>query len=136
MARVTTDDLFQIQELFDEICSLLKEAVISLDGIFLNANPGFDSENFRQACQKENIIPNVKANPRNTCLKGEIAYENGTHIFDDELYKDRSVTEHSNAWIDGFKDLLVRFEFSTKNWMTLHFMAFLVIFLRKINKKK
>lgn len=129
-------DLFQIQELFDEICSLLKEAEINLDGLFLNADPGFDSDSFRQACEKENIIPNVKANPRNTSEKEAMPYENGTHIFDDELYKDRSVIEHSNAWIDGFKALLVRFEFSTRNWMALHFMAFLVIFLRKINKKK
>jgi transposase len=128
-------DLFQIRELFNEICSLLKEAGINLDGIFLNADPGFDSENFHQACQKENIILNVKTNPRNNSEKQEAPYQSGTHIFDDILYKDRSVIEHSNAWLDGFKALLVRFEFSVRNWIALHFMAFLVIFLRKINKK-
>jgi transposase len=128
-------DLFQIQELFGEICSLLKEAGISLNGLFLNADPGFDADDFRQACQKENIIPNIKANPRNTSQREQDPYESGTHIFDDELYKDRSVIEHANAWIDGFKALLVRFEFSVKNWTSLHFMAFSIIFLRKINKK-
>jgi hypothetical protein len=30
---------------------------------------------------------------------------------------------------------LVRFEFSVRNWMALHFIAFSVIFLRKISKK-
>lgn len=39
-------------------------------------------------------------------------------------------------WIDGFKALLVRFEFSVRNWMSLHFIAFSIIFLRKINKKE
>ena len=39
------------------------------------------------------------------------------------------------AAIDGFKALLVRFEFSVRNWSALHFIAFSVIFLRKINKK-
>jgi hypothetical protein len=124
-------DLFQIQELFDEICTMLKKA-----GINLNADPGFDSEEFRQACQKENIFPNVKPNPRNGSKKEQKIYESGTHIFDEELYKDRSVIEHANAWIDGFKALLVRFEFTVRNWMALHFIAFSVIFLRKIAKKK
>lgn len=129
-------DLFEIQTLFDEICSMLKQASINLDGLFLNADPGFDSEGFRQACEKENIIPNVKPNPRNSTEEiRQEPYSSGTHIFDNELYKDRTVIEHSNAWIDGFKALLVRFEFTVKNWMSLHFMAFSVIFLRKINKK-
>jgi len=79
----------------------------------------------------------TRPNPRNeTETTQEEPYTSGTHIFDDQLYKDRSVIEHANAWIDGFKALLVRFEFSVRNWMSLHFMAFLVIFVRKINKKK
>jgi len=128
-------DLFQIQQLFEEICSLLKEAAINLKDLFLNADPGFDSIEFRQACQKEEMIPNVKPNPRNLTNQEYIPYQKSTHIFDDELYKDRVVIEHANSWIDSFKALLIRFEFSVKNWMSLHFIAFSVIFLRKINKK-
>jgi hypothetical protein len=74
------------------------------------APPGFDSENFRKACECENIIPNVKPNPRNDSEEQRIEpYRNGTHIFDEELYKDRSVIEHSNAWIDGFKALFIMY---------------------------
>lgn len=104
-----------------------------MKGLFLNADPGFDSKEFKEACQKEEIIPNVKLNPRNSA--NQEPYQSGSHIFDNELYKDRSVIEHANAWIDGFKVLLVRFEFLVRNWMALHFMAFSVIFLRKIDKK-
>lgn len=128
-------DLFQIQALFDEICSLLKEADINLKGLFLNADAGFDSVDFMAACGKEEIIANVKENPRNSANQDKEPYQSGSHVFDDELYADRSVIEHSNAWIDGFKALLVRFEFSVRNWMSLHFIAFSVIFLRKINRK-
>lgn len=128
-------DLYEIQTLFDEICLMLKKAGINLNGLFLNADPGFDSADFRQSCQKEEIIPNIKLNPRNSANQETKPYESGTHIFDDELYRDRSVIEHANAWIDGFKALLVRFEFLVKNWMALHFIAFSVIFLRKINRK-
>jgi transposase len=128
-------DLFQIQALFDEMCQLLKEAGIDLRGLFLNADPGFDSADFVGACEKEEIIANVKENPRNSANYEQPIYESGTHVFDHELYADRSVIEHANAWIDGFKALLVRFEFSVKNWMSLHFIAFSVIFLRKIKRK-
>ncbi len=128
-------DLYEIQTLFDEICTMLKKAEINLSGLFLNADSGFDSADFRQACQQEEIIPNIKQNSRNSTNQQTKPYESGTHIFDDELYRDRSVIENANAWIDGFKALLVRFEFSVKNWMALHFIAFSVIFLRKINRK-
>jgi transposase len=128
-------DLFQIQVLFNEICGLLKAAGIDLKGLFLNADSGFDAVDFIAACEQEQIIANVKNNPRNSANQQTQPYESGTHVFDGELYQDRSVIEHANAWIDGFKALLVRFEFSVKNWMSLHFIAFSVIFLRKINRK-
>ena len=139
-------DLFEIQMLFNEICELLKEAGIDLKAVgrcrlFLNADPGFDSADFVEACKKEEIIANVKENPRNSANSERPVYENGTHVFDDELYLDRSVIEphrrtDANAWVDGFKALLVRLEFSVKNWMSLHFIAFSVIFLRKIKRKE
>jgi len=128
-------DLFEIQLLFEQICTLLKQAGINLKGLFLNADPGFDSVDFHKACEKEEIIANVKSNPRNSATQKGESYQSGTHIFDDLLYKDRSVIEHANAWIDGFKALLVRFECLVRNWMSLHFIAFSVIFLRKLKRK-
>ncbi len=80
-------------------------------------------------------MANVKPNPRNQATQQGQAYQTGTHIFDKELYPDRSVIEHANAWMDGLKALLIRFEFSVKNWMSLHFIAFSVIFLRKLKQK-
>ena len=141
MARATPHDLFQIQVLFDEVCGLLKAAGLNLKGLFLNADPGFDSADFVGACEKEEIIANVKANPRNWANSEPAVHESGTHVFDGDLYADRSVIEphrrtDADAWIDGFKALLVRFEFSVKNWMSLHFIAFSVIFLRKIKRKE
>ncbi len=130
-------DLFEIQSLFDELCTILKEAEIDLEDLFLNADPGFDSESFREACKKENIYPNVKPNPRKRAKNEDREpYQNGTYIFDEKLYEKRTVIEHANAWLDGFKALLVRFEFKKQNWVALHYIAFVIIFLRKINKLK
>ena len=130
-------DLFEIQTLFEELSTILKEAKIDLEDLFLNADPGFDSENFTKACEKETIFPNVKPNPRNKSRNEDREpYQSGTHIFDDQLYKRRTVIEHSNAWLDGFKALLVRFEFKKHNGVALHFIAFMIIFLRKSKKLK
>lgn len=127
-------DLFQIKVLFQEMCRLLKEAGIDTGGLFLNADSGFDGESFRQACGDENINANVKPNPRNRAANDGQPYQSGTHVFDEELYKRRTVIERANAWLDAFKALLVRFEFSPTNWAALHFIAFATLFLRKINK--
>lgn len=122
--------------LFDEICTLLKSAGLDLKGVFLNANPGFDSADFVAACKKEEIIALVKEKPRETANCEPAVYESGTHVFNDELYTNRSVIENSYARVDGFKTLLIRFEFWVKNWMSFHFIVFSVIFLRKIKRKE
>ncbi|WP_240543474.1 family 43 glycosylhydrolase [Spirosoma foliorum] len=62
---------------------------------------GFDSASFRLACAKEEIIANVKPNPRSGAVESEELYQGGEHIVDEELYKEHSVIEHANAWIDG-----------------------------------
>ena len=53
------------------------------------------------------------------------------YLFDSELYKERFDVERTNAWIDGFKALLVRYETNSKHWMGLHQLAFAFILLRR-----
>lgn len=122
-------DLYAIQSLFEEMCALFSEAGIDLKGVFLNADAGFDAAELRQGCQEKEIELNVAENKRNEKQpKEEYTY------FDDELYKQRYVIERTNAWIDGFKSLLVRYEVKLNTWMAAHFMAFIVLFLKtKLN---
>jgi hypothetical protein len=63
----------------------LKQAGINLKGLFLNADPGFDSDGFQKASHKEAIKANVKPNPRNQANQAEQPYQKGTHIFDEHL---------------------------------------------------
>ena len=37
-------DLYEINALFKELCDMLKEAGVRLEGLFLNADGGFDSK--------------------------------------------------------------------------------------------
>jgi transposase len=97
-------DLFEIEEVFGQLCSLLQEADIKTEGLFLNADAGFDSESFRRLCQVMKIEANIAFNPRNGNNDLEYVY------FDEEFFKSRTVIEHANAWLDSFKALLIRFE--------------------------
>lgn len=118
-------DLFEIEALFTELCSVLQEADVPLKGVFLNADSGFDSEALQVLCIQEGVEANIDINERNQKQGGYHRY------FDEELYKRRFVIERMNAWIDSFKSLLVRFETNVLHWMHLHFLAFAVLLIRK-----
>ncbi len=121
-------DLFEIEQVFRELCGLLQEAGIEIEGLFLNADAGFDSEGFRSLCSEMKIEANIAFNPRNGEGDQEYVY------FDEELFKNRTVIEHANAWLDSFKALLIRFETKALHWLALHLLAFTVLFIRKIKK--
>jgi transposase len=97
---------------------------ISTDGLFLNADAGFDNEGFRDYCFKDGIIGNIDKNIRNGSDK--------EYLFDELLYKCRFVIERTNAWMDAFKAILVRFETSMVHWKALNILAFCVILLRQL----
>ena len=119
--------MFDIETLFDELCELVQEAQIRLDGLFLNANNGFDASVLRDACFRRDREANIAHNPRSA--SSEAATD---HCFDAELYRQRTAIERTNAWLDSFKTLLVRYETNVQNWLAFHFLAFTVLLLRKI----
>jgi hypothetical protein len=43
----------------------LSQAGIDVKGLFLNADAGFDSKEFRAICEQKEIIANIPRNPRN-----------------------------------------------------------------------
>lgn len=102
----------------------LKRCNIDTRGLFLNADAGFDIEELRILCYQNDITDNIDTNSRN----GKKC--NG--IFDELLYKKRYVIERTNAWLDSFKALLVRFETNKLHWLALNILAFIVILIRKL----
>ena len=123
-------DSHLLSALFGEICASLEAVNIPIAGLFLNADNAFDTKNFRQECTRRDIEANIPRNRR----AADWQTEDDTP-FDPELYRRRVVVGHANAWLDGFKTLLVRYETSVGNWLAWHWLAFVVIFLRKINQK-
>jgi len=97
------NDLYEIEEVLKEILALLEEAGIELKGLFLNADAGFDSKSLREFLESKEIIANIKPNPRNG--------EQPDVYFDEELYKNRFKIEQANGWLNGYKGLIMRYEY-------------------------
>jgi len=80
-------DLYQIRQVFQQLEELLKEAGIETKGLFLNADAGFDSPEFRSQCIEMKIEANIAPNLRNAEQTEAYVY------FDEELFKRRNVIE-------------------------------------------
>ncbi|WP_299762666.1 IS5 family transposase [uncultured Pontibacter sp.] len=121
-------DAFEIEQAFGELTQMLSEAGLAVEGLFLNADAGFDSQEFRSICSSYKVEANIAFNPRNGTMGEEYVY------FDQQLYKRRNVVEQACAWLDSFKALLVRFETKASKWRALQLLALTVLFARKIKR--
>ena len=117
-------DSYELVQQVDRMRSAIESAQINTEGLFLNADAGFDTARFRLYCDQNEIIGNIDQNKRNG--------EQMEYLFDALLYKCRFVVERTNAWLDAFKDILVRFETNKIHWKALHYLAFMVILLRQL----
>lgn len=124
------NDLYNIEIQFEEITSTLEEAEIPVKGLFMNADAGFDSKEFRDCCEKKEINANICFNKRN----GESSDRD--EYFDQELYDERYSIERTNAWLDSFRSLLNRFDITKTSWIGFNYLAFMIIVIKKLNKKK
>lgn len=96
------NDAYFLEDHVDIILGTLENADISYDGLFLNADAGFDTQDFRDYCSLKGIEANIDENKRNSKHADR-------EIFKDELlYLNRFVIERTNAWLDAFKTLLVK----------------------------
>lgn len=72
----------------------MENAQISTNGLFLNADAGFDGEALRKTCWSKDIIANIDFNKRNT------KNTDNQPLLDDLLYKERFSVERTNASFD------------------------------------
>ena len=121
-------DSFELRKTTSEIFTQIENNGIRLEGLFLNADAGFDVKDFRLLCEQKEITANIDFNKRrNKTLK------NDDYLLDNEMYRERFSVEQLNAWVDGFKSLCFRYETKSSNWMALHCLAFSLIFIRKFD---
>jgi len=125
------NDLFDIKKTVSEILNTLTAAGIPIEGLFMNADAGFDSKELRSICNSKGIIPNFDFNQRNAKN-----LDKNDYYFDNQLYTERFAVERTNAWIDGFKNLIIRYETNAKHWLSWHYIAFTMILMRRTPQSK
>ena len=52
--------------------------------------------------------------------------------FDEELYKNRFKIEQANGWLDGYKGLIMRYEYLDVTWIGMLLLRFISKFLKKV----
>ena len=119
-------DLYEITTHFDEILEMLEQAGLSLKYIFMNADAGFDSTEFRTYLEGKDIIANIDFNKRKSKDTS-----NREEYFDEILYKERKNCEHSFAWMDAYKALLIRYDKLDITWLAMNLMGMMSIFIKK-----
>ena len=118
------NDAYRLVDNFEKMIHSIIQSNIRVDGLFLNADAGFDTADFRHCCSKHEIIDNIAFNKRNG--------KNDTSFFDNLLYEKRFVIERTNAWLDAFKAILIRFETNPIHWKALNLLAFSIILIRQL----
>ena len=52
--------------------------------------------------------------------------------FDEELYKNRFKIEQANSWLDGYKGLIMRYEYLDVTWIGMLLLGYISKFLKKV----
>ena len=121
------NDVYNISEVLSELFSGLNSSALPVSGLFLNADAGFDTEQFRRGCHEHKVFPNVAFNKR----RGKQGEE---EFLDELLYKQRYCIERTNAWMDSYRNVLNRFDTTLSSWKAWNYIAFILILLKKTRK--
>ena len=82
----------------------------------------------RDCLDRNGVVANICISKRRTEID---------HIFiDEELYAERYSVERTNAWMDSYRTLLNRFDTTVSSWESWNYLAFAVLLLKKISRKR
>ena len=123
------NDLHCISEVLQDLFAGIKDSGLSVLGLFLNADAGFDSAQFRRDCHRQEVFPNVAFNKRRGMRRDD-------ELFDELLYKERYSIERTNVWMDSYRSVLNRFDTTQTSWEGWNYIAFILIFPKKIRKRE
>ena len=123
------NDLHCISEVLQGLFAGIEDSGLSVSGLFLNADAGFDSAQFRRDCHRQEVFPNVAFNKRRGMRRDD-------ELLDELLYKERYSIERTNAWMDSYRSVLNRFDTTQTSWEGWNYIAFILIFLKKIRKRE
>lgn len=120
------NDTYDISAVMNTLFDWLRGAGIAVEGLFLNADAGFDTEQMRTVCAESEVILNAPVNKRNG--KGEERDE----YMDDELYKKRGAIERTFAWMDSYRALIVRYDVLESHWRANNILVCIILLINRI----
>lgn len=121
-------DITDIENRMNYLVGQLACSGIRVDGLFVNADAGFDSDAFRQVCERLGIELNA---PRN--YRGAKQIDDDTY-FDELMYEQRYAVERTNAWQDSYRTLLIRQDTSLSSWVAWHHLFCVHAWIKKLVK--
>lgn len=122
------NDIHDIENVMNKMFDDLGKANIRIDGLFLNADAGFDCDVLRNMLERKEVIANICISKRRT--------DSDDIFLDEKLYAERYSIERTNAWMDNYRTLLNRFDTTVSSWESWNYIAFAVLLLRKISRKQ
>ncbi len=124
-------DSYNLKETIQRLFHDLKRLGLDYRDAVFNADSGFDTREARKMLWNRKVRPNIPENKRNRkrVKRGRPRY------FDAAAYKQRFVIERTFAWIDKFKELLIRFTRKDSYFLGFHYIAFTLINLRNVLPK-
>ena len=90
----------------------------------LIADKGYDSNKARQLIESRGMLPIIPARVNNT----KATHQDGRHL---KRYRNRWIIERTNAWLQNFRRLVVRYERSHIIFTGLIHMAFAMMILKR-----
>lgn len=123
------NDMFNIESGIIKMVEDLQHKGASADGLFVNTDAGFDYESLRQLCERFGIhlnCPFVKRNHKHLDV-----YD---WHFDELMYEVRFKVERTNAWMDAFRSLAIRYDTTMASWIAWHDLYCIFVWCRKISK--
>ena len=90
----------------------------------LIADKGYDSNKARELIESRGMLPIIPARKNNT----RATHQDGRHM---KRYRNRWIIERTNAWLQNFRRLVVRYERSHIIFGGLIHMAFAMMILKR-----
>ena len=122
------NDIHDIESVMENMFSDLEKANIRVEGLFINADAGFDCDVLRSLLERKDVVANI-------CVSKRRCDTDGIFV-DDELYAQRYSIERTNAWMDNYRTILNRFDTTASSWESWNYIAFVVLLLKKISRKQ
>ena len=124
------NDLYNIKTSWLAMIHDLKQMNIQVDGLFINADAGFDAEHLRHLCEDHGIHLNAPINKRSA----KVDFDFHEWYFDQQMYEQRFVVERTNAWMDANRSMSVRYDTTLDSWIAWHDIYCILAWCRKIKK--